>query len=74
MLYQSIGKAEAASFLSLLRSGLTFIPAIYINAAIWGLEGILWAQPTADIISALVSLPFIIYFLQKKFDVEVAEN
>lgn len=68
MLYQSIRKAGIASFLALLRSGLVFIPAIYINNAIWHLEGLLWAQPVANILSSLISLPFIIYFLQKNFN------
>ncbi len=68
MLYQSIRKAFIASFLALLRSGLVFIPAIYFNNAIWGLEGLLWAQPVANILSALISLPFIIYFLQYDFN------
>ncbi len=68
MLYQSIRKPILASFLSLLRSGAIFIPVIYINNLIWGLEGLLWAQPAANILAALISLPFGIYFLQKKFE------
>ena len=71
MLYQSIRKSAIASFLALLRSGLVFIPAIYINNSIWGLEGLLWAQPIANIISAIISLPFVIVFLHHKFKTRI---
>ena len=71
MLYQSIRKSAIASFLALLRSGLVFIPAIYINISIWGLEGLLWAQPIANIISAIISLPFVIVFLHHKFKTRI---
>ena len=68
MLYQSIRKAEIASLLSSLRSGLLYIPAIYILNACAGLTGLLWSQPLSNVLSALISLPFMIYFLLKKYE------
>lgn len=68
MLYQSIRKAEIASILASLRSGLLYIPAIYILNATAGLTGLLWSQPIANILSAIISLPFMIYFLLKKYE------
>ena len=65
MLYQSIREAGIASFLSLLRSGLSFIPALLILNAIFGLDGILLAQPIADAISGLVCIPFVFHFLRR---------
>lgn len=65
MLYQSIRKAGIASFLSLLRSGLIFIPLILIFSKAWGLNGILLAQPLSDFLAGAISLPFILYFLYK---------
>ena len=73
MLYQSIRKAGIASFLAMLRAGLVFIPAIFINNAIWGLEGLLWAQPTSNIIAAIISAPFIVLFLKHNFN-EIKTN
>ena len=70
MLYQSIRKAEIASLLSSLRSGLLYIPAIYILNACAGLTGLLWSQPLSNVLSALISLPFMIYFLLKKYENE----
>ena len=68
MLYQSIRKAGISSFLSLMRSGLAFIPTLIITSKLLGLTGIQISQPIADIISGLVSVPFSIHFLMKNHD------
>lgn len=65
MLYQSIRKAGTASFLSLLRSGLMFIPTLLITTKLWGLKGVQVSQPFADIATGLISVIFIIVFLRK---------
>lgn len=65
MLYQSIRKAAASSFLSLLRSGLMFIPTLLITTRLWGMVGIQISQPFADVATGLISIPFIIAFLRK---------
>ena len=64
MLYQSIRRAGIASLLSLLRSGAIFIPVLLILHHFLGLMGIQMAQPAADVITGLVSLPFMLYFLK----------
>ena len=63
MLYQSIRKSTIASFLSLLRSGLTFIPVLLLLSYFFQLNGILWAQAVSDILSAIICAPFIFHFL-----------
>lgn len=65
MLYQSIRKAGISSILSLLRSGLAFIPTLLIGTHFLGLTGIQIAQPVADILTGIISLPFMICFLRK---------
>lgn len=65
MLYQSIREAGVASFLALMRSGLAFIPTLFILSATVGLDGILLSQPIADVISGLVCIPFILMFLKR---------
>lgn len=65
MLYQSIQKSGIASFLSLLRSGLTFIPILILTTSLWGLLGIQIAQPIADVLTGLICLPFMLHFLFK---------
>lgn len=65
MMFQSIGKAKIATFLSMLRSGLFFLPVLMILSSIIGLKGVQMAQGIADILTFLVSLPFSIWFLRK---------
>ena len=74
MLYQCIRKSEIASFLALLRSGIVFIPVLYIFEANFNLVGIQIAQPVSDVIAALISLPFIIFFILKKHENEIKED
>lgn len=64
MLYQSIRKPTISSVLSLMRSGAITIPMLLILVPIIGITGVQIAQPTADVISGLVSIPFIVHFLK----------
>ena len=64
MLFQSIRRAGIASLLSLLRSGAIFIPVLLILHHFLGLTGIQLAQPIADILTGLASVPFMLYFLK----------
>lgn len=64
MLYQSIGDAGKASFLSLLRSGAFSIPLIVILVPLLGLLGVQLAQPVADALTGIISIPFIVKFLR----------
>ena len=66
MTYQSIRKPAMASFLSLLRSGLLFIPLLFITSALWGLTGIQIAQPLSDVLTAAISLPVLARFFHSK--------
>ncbi|MBR3804404.1 MAG: MATE family efflux transporter [Clostridia bacterium] len=65
MLFQSTFQAGKASFLSMLRSGLAFIPTLILFETLFGIVGIQISQPVADLISSLISLPFLVYFLLK---------
>ena len=65
MLYQSIQQPTIASFLSLLRSGAITIPMLLICVPLLDLVGIQIAQPVADVLSGLISIPFIIRFVRK---------
>lgn len=68
MTYQSIRKSGIASLLSLLRSGLVFIPTLIISTSICGVQGILFSQPLADVITALINIPFIVHFMKKNYN------
>ena len=65
MLYQSTRQAALSSFLSILRSGLTFMPTLIITTKLWGLTGIQISQPLADVLTGLLSIPFVLNFMRK---------
>lgn len=64
MLLQSTGKKLTAAFTALLRSGLYFIPVLLILVYWKGRFGVQAAQPIADVLSFLTSLPIVIWFFQ----------
>lgn len=66
MLYQSIQQPAISSVLSLIRSGAVTIPILLLAVPVLGITGIQIAQPTADMIAGLLSIPFIIRFLRSK--------
>jgi len=74
MVYQSVQKAAIASFLSLLRSGLAFIPVLLLTTRLWGLLGIQISQPIADVISGAISIPFYILFFKSTPSGDVTEE
>ena len=62
----SVGQIEAAVRVhELLRSGAITIPLLLILVPMIGVTGVQIAQPAADVISGLVSIPFIISFVKK---------
>ena len=65
MLFQSLGINGRASFLSALRSGIAFIPMLFLLGYFFGLTGVLCAQPAADLISFAISAPISHFFLKK---------
>lgn len=68
MLYQSIQQPTISSVLSLIRSGAITIPLLLIAVPLIGITGVQIAQPTADAVAGLISLPFIIHFLHKPME------
>ena len=52
--YKAIGAATPALLASIFRQGIIFIPAVFIMKAIIGVDGLIWAQPVADVLSLVV--------------------
>lgn len=55
-LFLVMGKAAEGCILGACRQGICFVPVILILPAVWGLNGVLYAQPIADVISAIVTV------------------
>ena len=68
-LFLALGKGTAGFFLGACRQGICFVPIIFLLPAIWGLSGILYAQPIADIISAIITV-FMAFNLHRKLSIE----
>lgn len=54
-LFLVIGKAAAGCFLGACRQGICFIPVILLLPKVLGMNGVLYAQPIADVISAIIT-------------------
>lgn len=64
-LYQSIGKAKIAIFLSTTRQLLFLIPFLLILPSYWGTDGIWYSLPMADGLSALVVSVMIVKLIRE---------
>lgn len=51
---QGMGAATAALIVNLSRQGIIYIPALFILEAAVGMNGLLWAQPVADLLSTVL--------------------
>lgn len=67
-LFLALGKGKEGFILGACRQGICFIPVILILPTLWGLNGILYAQPIADIISAVITA-FMAIPLHKSFHI-----
>ena len=68
---QAMGAATSALIINMSRQGLIYIPVIFILQSIIGMDGLLWAQPVADILS--VVLVVILYRITLKNKIQVQE-
>ena len=64
MMEQSIGKTIPATFLSVARQGLFFIPLVLILSATLGLLGIQITQACADFLTLAFAIPIHIYVMK----------
>ena len=74
MLFQSIGKSGRATFLACCRQGVFFTPLILTLPRMFGLLGIEICQPIADVLTFVVTVPFLFPFLHQLVKMEEAET
>ncbi len=55
-LFLALGKGTAGFILGACRQGICFVPAILILPMACGINGILYAQPVADVLSAIITV------------------
>lgn len=59
--FQAMGKALPSLLLSLGRQGLFFFPILIIGNTLFGLNGIIFAQPLADVASVFIALAMFLF-------------
>lgn len=65
MLFQATGQNKQSLFLASCRQGLFFLPLIFTLPRFLGLAGLELCQPIANALSALASIPFLVWFFSK---------
>ncbi|MCI5606281.1 MAG: MATE family efflux transporter [Spirochaetia bacterium] len=65
MLFQSTRHVHQATFLSINRQGVYFIPSIIFLPLLFNLTGVEISQLIADILSAVTAIPYVIWILKK---------
>lgn len=58
---QAMGAAVSALLVNISRQGLIYIPLVYVMNSILGVNGLLWAQPIADILSLILAV--VLYYI-----------
>lgn len=66
-LFLALGKGREGFILGACRQGICFIPVILLLPMFWGLNGIMYAQPIADVLSAAITV-FMAIPLHKKLN------
>ncbi len=66
-LFLALGKGREGFILGACRQGICFIPVILLLPIVWGLNGIMYAQPIADMLSAAITV-FMAIPLHKKLN------
>ena len=64
-LYQGLGFPVQATFLASCRQGTCFVPIILILPRVIGLTGIEIAQSAADLMTAIISIPFLVTMMRR---------
>lgn len=71
-LFLAIGKTKKGFFLGACRQGFCFIPIIIIFPLILGINGVIYAQPVADIFSAMIAVFMAVKINKELKDQEIA--
>ena len=63
---QAMGAATPSFIISVCRQGIIYIPMVFVLGRILGVNGLVWAQPVADILSLLLVVILLFFQLKKK--------
>ena len=74
MLFQNIGRFLAATIETAMRQGIFYLPLIFLLPVCMGFDGVVLAQPVADILSFICAVPMGIWVFRKNLREEVGKK
>lgn len=72
--FQGMGKGIQTFILSVGRQGIIYIPLLFILNKLVGLDGIIWAQATADFVCVVMSIVMFVFVMRSVNKKSLAEN
>lgn len=64
-MFNAIGKPWKGMFLSLTRQVIFFLPLLFLFSSLWGIEGIIYVMPVADVLSIIISIIMVVVEFKK---------
>ncbi len=65
VVFQAGGRRKSSLLLSVMRKGIVDIPAMFVFSSMIGLQGVVWATPFAEVISAAVAAVLLMNFARE---------
>lgn len=63
--FQAVGQPVKSAIISLIRDIVCFVPLVLILPHFFGIKGVLYAAPIADIVGIVVTIPAIVIFFKR---------
>jgi multidrug efflux pump len=63
---QAMGAATSSWIVNISRQGLIYIPSLFVLRAIIGINGLMWAQPVADVLSLILAISLYFGIFKRK--------
>lgn len=74
MFLQTTRKTIPATITAMARQGIVFLPVMFLSGSLFGLSGLQAAQPAADVITFLLSIPFGLYGLRELTNIPASSS
>ena len=69
---KAMGAGTEALIMNISRQGMIFIPALFILEAMIGINGLVWVQPVADVLSMILVIVLYMRCAKKTFGTDIA--
>lgn len=70
---QAMGKGSASLLLSVARQGLFYIPILFLLNSNFGLNGLIFAQPLADLLALILTIVVLMIIIKKSASAVIAK-